>query len=154
MKRKLLSFSLLCIAVSVHEHLNAQLIALEDFNYNTGSIVGDNGGTGWSSAWLTTSFNSSNTTITSPGLTMSPQVIGNGNKDHQVGNDFRNFRYLDTTSSQALSLMDNNGDPGATSSTNYHWGKGYGKDGTTIWFSLLIARTNSTQGYGGMHLMY
>ena len=152
MKIKLLF--LIFPAFLISRFANAQLIASENFNYNTGSIVGDNGGSGWSGPWLTTSFNNSNTTVAASGLTMPPQVVGTGNQNHQVGNDFRNFRYLDTSSVQALSLMDNNGDPGATSSTNYHWGNAYGKDGTTIWFSFLIYRSNSTQGYGGMHLMY
>jgi hypothetical protein len=154
MKKLLLLFFIAVLFFSFGNTAKAQLIASESFNYNTGNITGDNGGTGWSSAWLTTTFNSSNTTIATAGLTMPPQVVGVGNQNHQVGNDFRNFRYLDTTSSQALSLMDNNGDPGATANTNYHWGKGYGKDGTTIWFSFLFYRSNNTQGYGGMHLMY
>ncbi len=132
----------------------SQLIASENFNYPTGNITGNNGGTGWTGAWLTTTFNTANTTIVAPGQTMPPQITGVGFQDHQVGNDFRNFRYLDTTSVLALSLMDNVGDPGATSSTNYKWGKAYGKDGTTIWFAFLFYRSNSTQGYGGMHLMY
>ena len=134
--------------------VQAQLISSESFNYPAGSIVGNNGGTGWSSPWLTTTFNTANTMIAAPGMTQPPQVIGVGYQDHQVGNDFRNFRFMDTTSSLALSLMDNVGDPGLTNTTNYRWGKAYGKDGTTIWFSFLFYRSNNLQGYGGMHLMY
>src|SRR5437868_6459384 len=124
------------IASFISSSAKAQLISSESFNYPAGSIVGNNGGTGWSSAWLTTTFNTANTTAAAPGMTQPPQVIGVGDQDHQVGNDFRNFRYMDTTSVLALSLMDNNGDPGLTNSTNYHWGKAYGKDNTTIWFSF------------------
>src|SRR4051812_44654288 len=104
-------------------YVDAQLIATESFNYATGNITGQNGGTGWSGGWLTTTFNTSNNTVAAPGMTMPPQVTGVGNQNHQNGLDFRNFRFLDTTSALALSLMDNNGDPGATASQNYHWGK-------------------------------
>jgi hypothetical protein len=152
--KKYLSFSFFPACLLFSFSANAQLIASESFNYATGNITGQNGGTGWSSAWLTTTFNSSNNTVVAPGMTMPPQATGAGNQNHQNGADDRNFRYLDTTSALALSLMDNSGDPGATSAQNYHWGKGYGKDGTTIWFSFLFYRSNSTQGYGGMHLMY
>lgn len=149
-----LFFLIPVVLVSFQRDARAQLIASESFNYTTGNITGQNGGTGWSGGWLKTSFNASNNTVATPGLTMPPQVAGTGNQNHQNGSDYRNFRFLDTTSTLALSLMDTKGDPGAGLGKNYQWGSGYGKDGTSIWISFLFYRSNSTSGYGGMHLMY
>jgi len=89
----------ICLAVfifSIAVVASAQLIASENFNYAAGTIVGQNGGTGWGTPWQTTPFNISNTSIVNPGLS-GPNIAGIGNSNHQPGSDFRNFRMLDTS---------------------------------------------------------
>jgi len=148
----------ICLAVfifSIAVVASAQLIASENFNYAAGTIVGQNGGTGWGTPWQTTPFNISNTSIVNPGLS-GPNIAGIGNSNHQPGSDFRNFRMLDTSNAAFFPYMDYTGDAGATASTNYLWGSAFGANNTTIWFGMLMRKTvaSANIGYGGMHLMY
>ena len=122
---------------------DAQLISLESFQYTTGNITGLNGGTGWSGPWFNSPLNSTDNKIDTIGLSLVPQIQGLGNKNYQIGNDVRNFRYMDTSSAWL--------DPYLVYGT---YGKTFGKDSTTFWISFLISCSSyPTTAYGGLHLM-
>lgn len=135
--------AMVCITMAAGTVSRAQLISSESFQYATGNVTGKNGGTGWSGAWFNSPLNSTDNKVDTLGLSSSPQVIGAGNKNRQIGSDVRNFRYLDTTSAWLASYL-----------VNGTYGKTFGKDSTTIWISFLISCSSyPTLAYGGLHLM-
>jgi hypothetical protein len=118
------------------------LIAYEAFDYANGlDLKEQNGGTGWNGAWFA-SDNVRGITIGQPGVVF-PELIAAGGKILQDGNDTRIFRRLDTARLEVAAIVEEGSS-----------GKTFGKDGTTIWISFLIANTAfPKQAHGGMHLM-
>src|SRR5262249_24037357 len=80
--------------------------------------------------------------IDQQGMTF-PNLKVAGGKSQQDGRDTRIFRHLDTGKLEVAGLVEE----GAS-------GKTFGKDGTTLWISFLIANTAfPKQAHGGIHLM-
>jgi hypothetical protein len=121
---------------------DAQLIAVEEFDYADGeSLRGRDGGTGWNGAWFGPA-NADGIKIDKTGLTF-PSLATAGGKCRQDGKDTRLFRRMDTARREVAALAEDG--PA---------GKSFGKDGSTIWVSFLIANTSfPRQAHGGMHLM-
>ena len=102
----------------------ATIYAYDGFDYSTGSLEGQNGGTGWTTGWTTTAGSSADvnaTGLTSPTSTLPTQ---GGNAMMNTSSQFTQVRDLATT---------------------------LGTDGTTAWFSFLIQPDGI--GAGGMSLV-
>jgi hypothetical protein len=63
---RIVIFSLAICAVS---HAQIVTVAYEGFNYSSGSLAGDNGGTGWTTAWTHTYTPGGNFDVSTTGLT-------------------------------------------------------------------------------------
>ncbi len=135
-------FFILLATLWLEPRTHAQLIASEGFNYPDGvELNGQNGGNGWNGPWFAAP-ESHGITISAQGMTFQKLAVSGG-KSLQDGKDTRIFRYLDTGRPEVAPLVEQ----GAA-------GKSFGKDGTTIWISFLIANTSfPKQAAGGIHLM-
>ena len=123
--------------------VSAGLIAYEGFDYAAGAgLSGLNGGTGWKDAWFGAK-GKAGAAIADLGQTF-PKLAVSGLKSVLDGSDIRIFRYLDTSRPEVAGLVEDG--PA---------GKTFGKDGTTIWISFLIACSSfpTTVSHGGIHLM-
>ncbi|HEY3763306.1 MAG TPA: hypothetical protein VGN23_16285 [Verrucomicrobiae bacterium] len=74
-------------------------IAYDGFNYSAGSLAGDNGGTGWSSAWTNdytagATFNVSSAGMTYPGLTTLGGSVVWGPGNNGISEDSRTLSAL------------------------------------------------------------
>ncbi len=108
----------------------AVLQVYEGFDYpDTTSIVGGNGGGGWSDSWAKPGGGVSTETATTPGLTyQTVPVTGNkatlaGQQTTGAGNSSFNFRSMNST---------------------------FGADGTTTWISMIGQRTGVKSGTDGV----
>ena len=118
------------------------LIAYEGFDYASGADLKDqNGGTGWNDPWFA-SDKVRGITIEPQGMVFQKMKV-TGGKSQQDGKDTRIFRHLDTARAEVAAIVEE-GSSGMT----------FGKDGTTLWISFLIANTAfPKQAHGGLHLM-
>lgn len=108
---------------------SAQLKVYEGFDYpNATSIVGGNGGGGWSDVWAKTGNSASSETATTPGFTYQTlPATGNkltlvGQQAAGTGNSSFSFRTFQTD---------------------------FGTDGSTAWISLIGQRTGNKSGTDG-----
>jgi hypothetical protein len=122
--------------------LRADLIACEGFDYAVGTpLNGRSGGTGWKGAWFGAP-GPNRVVVAEPGAVF-PGLVVSGRKCLLDGSDTRVFRTLDADRPAVAALVD----------VGPH-GKTFGKDGTTVWISFLIACTSYPKSaHGGIHLM-
>src|SRR6185436_8803653 len=115
--------------------LGAELLATEDFIYDSTLITGAHGGKGWAEPWSGVNFVTASS-LTFPGLAAAGHKLTvNG---MQSGNDNIkcSFRALSTNGPDVLTED----------------GK-LGRDHTTLWISFLVnAPTGRSTGYGGLSL--
>jgi hypothetical protein len=76
-------------------------VAHEGFNYSSGSLAGQNGGTGWTSAWINdyasgTSFDVSATGLSYPGLTTTGGSMVWASGGNGISEDSRSLPLLDS----------------------------------------------------------
>jgi hypothetical protein len=76
-------------------------VAYDGFNYGTGTLAGQNGGTGWTSAWINdytsgASFNVSATGLTYPGLTTTGGSIVWASGGNGISEDSRSLPLMDS----------------------------------------------------------
>ncbi len=118
------------------------LIAYEPFDYaNSSDLKDQNAGTGWKGAWFA-GENVRGIKADQKGMVF-PKLKVTGGKSLQDGRDTRIFRHLETARREVAGIVEE-GESGKT----------FGKDGTTVWISFLIANTTfPKQAHGGMHLM-
>lgn len=130
------------VRIAAPTHAADDVIAYESFSYTDGAeLVGQTGGEGWRGGWFA-SPGTKGITIDQRGMTFS-SLETHGGKSRQDGRDTRLFRHLDASRAATAALVEE----GAAGPT-------FGKDGTTIWISFLIANTSfPKQAHGGMHLM-
>jgi hypothetical protein len=108
----------------------AELKVYEGFDYpDTTSIIGGNGGGGWSDVWAKTGNTASSETATSPGLTYQT-IPATGNKLTLVGQ-------------QAAGT-------GNSSFSFRSFPSDFGTDGTTAWISVMGQRTGDKSGTDGV----
>lgn len=102
----------LLLGAAVMGSASAALIIYDGFDYSTGTLAGDNGGSGWTSPW-TQSGTSTVLSVVSPGLSYNQlQVTGNAISDTTTSSQIA-YRSFDTTGLMA--------------------------DGNSVWFSLLYS---------------
>jgi hypothetical protein len=114
--------------------LGAELLATEDFIYDSTLITGAHGGKGWAEAWTGMNFVTASS-LSFPGLATAGHKLTTGNP---VGNDNIkcSFRPLSTHRSDVL----------------MEEGK-FGRDRTTLWISFLVnTPAGRSTGYGGLFL--
>jgi hypothetical protein len=92
---------ILSLAVCMTGRAQFSTIAYDGFNYSTGSLAGDNGGTGWATAWTNdyssgASFNVIATGMTYSGLTTSGGSIAWGSGGNGISEDSRTLSLMDS----------------------------------------------------------
>ncbi|HZL34343.1 MAG TPA: PEP-CTERM sorting domain-containing protein [Tepidisphaeraceae bacterium] len=120
---------------------SASQVASDSFAYPTGSILGDNGGSGWSGAWTGSSNN-----VTAPGFTYSDgahsePVAGNRlNLSNANGGNFRGVSAPVTTGTLYLSYIGSVPDNSSYAGVSLFSGGGGGSE------NLFIGRTGQSGG--------
>jgi hypothetical protein len=89
------------LAVCVTGRAQLTTIAYDGFNYSAGSLAGQNGGTGWTTAWTNdysvgASFNVSATGMTYSGLTTSGGSIVYGSGGNGISEDSRSLSLINS----------------------------------------------------------
>ena len=103
------------------------VIASDSFDYATGNLAGDNGGTGWSGAWDNLYPSA---LVASPGLTYAG-VVSSGNATQQLGTGGSNYSITRRVFQTPIGVSNNN-----------------------IWISFLAKGVNSySSDWGGVSLL-
>ncbi|MDX2111445.1 MAG: PEP-CTERM sorting domain-containing protein [Verrucomicrobiota bacterium] len=120
-----MKYSLIAAALLAYSSVSAAVLVTEGFNYPSGALTGQSGGTGFTAAWALPAVNTPASAVTFPvvatGLTGSAVpggVSGGAIEDANGSGAFKNSRAFDATGLYA--------------------------DGNTIWYSFL-----ATQGIAG-----
>ncbi|MFU8892723.1 MAG: hypothetical protein ACNA8L_03755 [Luteolibacter sp.] len=111
---------------------NGALVVYEGFDYSTGSVVGQNGGSGFDGSWQAGSDNSNQWAVQSPGLTFSGlDTVGGSIKRPSAPNGADINRAISSSAQAALTTVN-----------------------TTIWFSFLTVSTTFSIGNANGALLF
>jgi len=91
----------LTVVVSASSRAQLTTVAYDGFNYGTGSLNGQNGGTGWTSSWLNdytsgASFQVSSSGLSYSGLTTSGGSVVWGNGGNGISEDSRSLPVMNS----------------------------------------------------------
>ncbi len=84
----------LSLAICLSGRAQTSIIAQDNFNYGSGSLAGQNGGTGWTSSWVNDytsgdSLSTSATGLTYTGLTTGGSAVWSGASGNGISEDSR-----------------------------------------------------------------